>query len=425
MEWIRFNGISYTISIFIADTSHLKNRGLMLAFASSPYIITVWVGGPLATAFLNGPGWRWAYGSFAIITPAICSPLLALFVHNYRKAAKAGLLPKREEHNRTWFESVKYYLVEFDVVGLLLIVAGLALFLLPFNIYSRQPDGWRSPLIISFVAVGGLLVIAFAMWEKFLAPKTFIPYELLTDRTVLGACVLAGTLFISFYIWDQYFFSFLQVVVGLNLTHASYVMNIYSIGSCFWSLVVGFLIRYTGRFKWLALYFGVPVTILGIALMLNFRHAGVPVGYLVMCQIFIAVSGGTLVICEQVAVMAATSHQYVAVVLAIEGMFASIGGAVGSTVAAAIWNGLFPSRLLEYLPEETKGNFTEIYGSLPVQLSFEPGSPTRDALNAAYGEAQKWMLVSSTAIQVISIISVLAWRDIKIKDFKQVKGLVV
>jgi hypothetical protein len=35
-------------------------------------------------------------------------------------------------------------------------------------------------------------------------------------------------------------------------------------------------------------------------------------------QIFIALGGGALVICEQLAAMAATSHQYVAVVLAVE-----------------------------------------------------------------------------------------------------------
>ncbi|KAK0724543.1 major facilitator superfamily domain-containing protein [Lasiosphaeris hirsuta] len=423
--WVGYNGISYTISIFIADTSALKNRGLMLAFASSPYIITVWVGGPLAQAFLDGPGWRWAYGTFAIITPVVCMPLLALFWVNYRRADAAGLLPRREVVKRTSWQSVVHYFHEFDVVGLFLITAGLALFLLPFSIYHHQAEQWKSPLIIAFIVVGGVLIIGFAFWEKYFARVTFIPYELLMDRTVLGACILAATLFVSFYIWNSYFFSFLQVVTGLSVTEATYLTNTYSIGSCFWSIVVGILIRRTGRFKWIALYFGVPITILGVGLMIAFRQPGVNVGYIVMCQIFIAFGGGTLVICEQIAVMAATSHQYIAVVLAIEGMFASVGGAIGSTIAAAIWNGVFPERLAEFLPLESQGNFTEIYTQLPVQISYPPGSPTRDAINAAYGDAQKWMIVASTVIQIISIISVLVWRDIKVKDFKQVKGLVV
>ncbi|KAK4223695.1 putative siderophore iron transporter [Podospora fimiseda] len=423
--WVGYNGITYAMSIFIADTSSLRNRSLMFAFASSPYIVTVWIGGPIAEAFYKGPaGWRWGFGSFAIITPVICSPLLYLFWKNYKKAKAQGLIPERKS-NRTWWQSIKFYVIEFDAAGLLILIAGLAFFLLPFNLYFYQSKGWESPLIISFLVVGFVLCIGFAVYEKFYAPKTFIPYELLTDRTVLGACVLAGNLFISFYIWNSFFGSFLQVVNGLDITKTSYVLNIYSIGSCFWALVVGVLIRWTGRFKWLALYFGVPLTILGVALLAVFRQPGQNIGYIVMCQIFIAVSGGTLVICEQMAAMAATTHQYIAVVLAIEAMFSSVGGAIGSSVATALWGSVFKQSLIDNLPIEEQGNMTTIFSSLPVQLSYEMGTPTRTAIQRAYGDAQKYMIIASAVIQIISVISVICWRDIKVKDFKQVKGNVI
>lgn len=420
----RYNGLNYCLSIFIADTSSLKNRGLMFGFTSSPYIITVWCGGPVAQSFLNGAGFRWGFGMWAILTPAITMPLWGLFMWNYRKAEKAGLIPKRES-NRTMLESLKYYAIEFDVIGLLLIAGGLALFLLPFSLYSKQADGWRSALVVSMITIGGLMLIAFALYEKYVAPKTFIPWNLLMDRTVMGACILAATLFVEFYIWDSYFSSFLQAVNNLSVTKASYVVNIYSIGSCFWAVVVGFLIRYTGRFKWLALYFGVPMTILGVGLMIKFRQPDENVGFIVMCQIFIAFAGGTLVICEEIAVMAATSHQYIAVVLAIEGMFANVGGAIGATIAGAIWTGIFPVKLKEYLPADAQGNFTKIYGDLATQISYPYGSETRNAIAHAYGDAQRYMLIASTAILILALGSVAVWRDIKVKDFKQTKGNVI
>ncbi|KAI1941920.1 MFS siderochrome iron transporter 1 [Ophidiomyces ophidiicola] len=422
--WVGYNGISYSMSIFIADTSALKNRGLMFAFAASPYIITTWTSGPVATAFLNGAGFRWGFGVFAIITPVITFPLFGLFMYNYNKAKKAGLVPKRES-NRTKLESLKYYFIEFDVVGLILITGGLALFLLPFSLYSYQPDGWKSPMIIGLIIVGCVLLVSFALYERYWAPVTFIPFELLTDRTVVGACILSAVLFVSWYIWNSYFFSFLQVVPNLSITYSTYIGNVYSIGSCISGLIVGVLIRWSGRFKWIALYFGVPVTILGVGLMIKFRQPDVNVGYIVMCQVFIAFAGGACVICEQMAVMAATSHQYVAVILAVESMFASIGGAIGSTVAAAVWTGTFPKKLAEYLPSEAQGNLTSIYSDLKVQTSYPVGSPTRIAINKAYGEAQKYMLIGATAILSLGIVSVAIWRDIKVKDFKQVKGRVV
>ncbi|OAX80885.1 hypothetical protein ACJ72_04775 [Emergomyces africanus] len=136
-------------------------------------------------------------------------------------------------------------------------------------------------------------------------------------------------------------------------------------------------------------------------------------------------AGGTCVITEQMAVMAATSHQYVAVVLAVEAMFANIGGAIGQTVAAAIWTGVFPQRLVEYLPEETKGNASLIYADLNVQKSYPVGSLERNAINRAYGDGQKFMLIGGTAILAVSLGATMMWRDIKVKDFKQVKGLVI
>ena len=219
-----------------------------------------------------------------------------------------------------------------------------------------------------------------------------------------------------------------MVVNHLNVTHTSYVRNIYSMGSCFFSFIVGYGIRRTGRFKWLALYFGVPVTILGVSLMIHFRAPNTHIGYIVMCQVLIAISGGTLVICLQVAAMASTTHQYLASVIAVEGMFSSIGGAIGSTVSGAIWQGVFPNRLMRYLPVEVSSNATTynaIYSSIYTQLEYEIGSPTRIAIERAYGDAQRLMLIASSVLLIGALFSVMVWRDIKVTDFKQVKGLVV
>ncbi|KAI2611137.1 MFS general substrate transporter [Hypoxylon fragiforme] len=422
--WVGYNGISYSLSVFIADTSSLKNRGLMLAFISSPYIITVWITGPMAQSILESIGWRWGFGIFSIITPLMCLPLFFLFTFNYQKAKKAGLLVFTDSGRTTW-ESVKYYFWQFDVICLVLISGGFALFLLPFNIYSYQYYGWRDPLTICLIIFGGLLLIGAVVWEKFFAPVKFMPWELLMDRTVLGACILAAVLFVEYYIWTAYFTSFLQVVLDLNVTQTGYVSNIYSLGSCFFSFIVGILIRWTGRFKWISLYFGVPVTILSIGLLIHFRQPGTYLGWIIMCEILYAFAGGACVICEQMAVMAAAAHQHVAVVLAMEGMFSSVGGAIGGTVAAAIWTGLFPEALARYLPAEALPDLATIYSSLPAQLSYPMGSPTRDAIIAAYGDSLKWMFVAATAITTLGLVSVAMWRDIKVKDFKQVKGRVV
>lgn len=416
--------MSYCLQIFIADTSALENRALMFAFVNSPFLATTWMGGPLATAFMNGPGFRWAFATFAIITPLASIPLLLLFAYNTRKAKKAGLLPQSEK-TMTTREKIHHYCVEFDVIGLGLLVGGLALFLLPFSIYSYQALQWRSPLILGLLITGLVLIISFTLYEKYLAPKTLLPFHLMTDRTMIGGCATAGALFISFYIWDNFFTSFLQVVNGLSITQASYVSSIFAIGSCFFSLIVGFLVRWSGRFKWLALYFGMPVTFLGVGLMIHFRQPDVSIGYVIMCQILIAFAGGSLVICNQMAVMASVTHQYLAVAYALENMFANIGGGIGGSIASGVWTGIFPKKLAQYLPPESLPDLAEIYGDLEVQLSYPRGSPTRIAIEMAYCDAQRDMLIAAVAILVVPLISIALWRDIHLKDHKQVKGRVV
>ncbi|KAL8951288.1 MAG: hypothetical protein Q9222_002726 [Ikaeria aurantiellina] len=415
------NGLQYSLSVFVADTSSLRNRGLMQAFATSPNLITCWLAGPISSGYLRGPGWRWCYGTFTILVPAITLPLFALFVINYYKAKKQGLVPKRESQRTAW-QSFLYYCREFDALGLILLSGGVALFLLPFNLYTLQGKGWRSPLIICLLVFGIVLIIAFAVWEKFFAPATFIPYSLLLDRTVLGACILSSTFFLSYFIWSSYFSSFLQVVNDLSVADASYVVQTYTVGTVICSLAVGALIHYTGRYKPVCLYFGIPMSIFGLGLMIKFRQPDGYVGYIVMCQIFISFAAGTIIICDEIAIMAAASHQHIAVVLAVLGLFGNIGGAVGLTIAAAIWQDLFPKKLIEYLPPSELENLPLIYADLTTQLAYPVGSPARIAIQDAYGDAQKMMLIAGTAVWAAGLVGVLMWRDVRIIGIKQTKG---
>ncbi|KAI4265247.1 MAG: hypothetical protein L6R38_009559, partial [Xanthoria sp. 2 TBL-2021] len=387
------NGLQYSLSVFVADTSSLRNRGLMQAFASSPNLITCWLAGPISSGYLNGPGWRWCFGMFSILVPAITSPLFGLLVYNFHKAKKQNLVPMRDGQRTAW-QSVIYYCREFDALGLILLSGGVVLFLLPFHLYTLQARGWKSPLTICLLVFGIILIIIFALWERFFAPVTFIPYSLLLDRTVLGACILSSTLFISYFCWSIYFSSFLQVVNNLSVTDASYVVQSYTVGTVICSLVVGALIHYTGRYKPVCLYFGIPMSILGSGLMINFRRPDGNIGYIVMCQIFISFAAGTIIICDEIAIMAAASHQHVAVVLAVLGMFGNIGGAIGSTVAAAIWQDIFPTKLAEHLPASELPNLLAIYADIKIQLSFPVGTPARTAIQQAYGEAQMMMLIA-------------------------------
>lgn len=222
--------------------------------------------------------------------------------------------------------------------------------------------------------------------------------------------------------WDSTFYNYLQAVHNLSVANAGYVSNIYSIGGCFWSVVVALLIRVSGRFKWLTLTM-LSLEILGVGLMIHFRQPGYGIGYVIMCQIFIAFGGGSLVICEDMAVMAAAPQENVAGMLALIGLFSSVGGAIGQAISGAIYTNKFPSALDRYLPGNATLN-AELYGSLTTQLLYPMGSPERTAVIKAYAHTQWYLTIAGTCFLVPCFLFVAVWRDFKVKDLRQVKGRV-
>lgn len=159
--------------------------------------------------------------------------------------------------------------------------------------------------------------------------------------------------------------------------------------------------------------------------MIYFRQPGQHIGYVVMCQIFIAFAGGTLVVTNEIAALAAGDHGSVAMVLALINLSSQIGGAIGDSIAGAIWTNTFPKTLERALPAATKADYLTIYASLVEQLSYAQGTATRDAINYAYGVSQKDMCIASTVSLIVVLVGVWMWRDIRLDNKKQVKGNVV
>lgn len=113
LYWIGYNAIYLILDVFVADTSGLRNRAFAFAFVSTPFICTAFTGPLAGQSFLNTSGWRWAYGSFAIIVPFAFAPLAVVFKFYEKKAEKKGLY-KHVPSGRTVVQSLIHYFHEFD-----------------------------------------------------------------------------------------------------------------------------------------------------------------------------------------------------------------------------------------------------------------------------------------------------------------------
>ncbi|KAL2837133.1 major facilitator superfamily domain-containing protein [Aspergillus pseudoustus] len=418
---VGFGGLSYSWDVLAADVTSLRNRGLAFAFTSSPAIISAFAGSKAAEGFLENVSWRWGYGCWAIILPFVALPIYGMLSYNLRKAEKQGVLVREKRKFSLSPKTIWWAIIEFDLPGVFLFAAGMVVFLLPFTLASTAPHGWKSGYIIAMIIVGFFLIIFFGLYEFLVAPVPFLNYKHLTDRTVLGACLLDMTYQVSYYCYAAYLSSFLQVVYELDVATAGYVVNTFSVVSFVFLFVTGWLIRWTGRFKWI-LWICVPLYIFGLGLMIHFRQPGGYIGYIVMCEIFFSVAGSIFILCVQLAVLASVDHQHVAAVLSLLFVMGSIGSSIGSAISGAIWTNTFLPYLENHLPESAQANVALIFESLPTQLSYAVGTEVRDVLNDAYGYAQVRMLAAGTAFMVLGFIWVGMMRNLDVRKMTQTKG---
>ncbi|EED16028.1 siderochrome-iron transporter, putative [Talaromyces stipitatus ATCC 10500] len=421
---VGYTALNFILSVFVADASGLRNRAFAYAFTGTPSICTAFVGPLAAQALYEHSTWRWAYGCFAIIAFVIFTPLALIFKFYQRKAEKLNILV-REHSGRTLWQSIVYVFHEFDVIGVFLLMAAFILFLLPFSLETYGYSGYSSATFIAMVVIGILLFPVFIVWERFFARTEFIKWRLFRSRTVIGACGLSAVIFFNYYVWDQYFYYYVQVVYNLDTSKTGYMTEIYSVGSTIWAVMFGIWIRQTKHFKNICLYFGAPLMLLGAGLMIHFRGTQSQIGYLIMCQILIAFGGGTLVIGDEMAAMAAADRDGVPLMIAMLSLSSSIGGAIGYAVASAIYTNTFPSALLRALPDSAKADYETIYlGGSTTQLQYPPGSDVRNAINYAWAQSQKYECIAAAAVVVLAFPAIAVWKNYNV-DRKQVKGTVI
>ncbi|KAJ5726623.1 siderochrome-iron transporter MirB [Penicillium malachiteum] len=406
---VGFGGLGYSWDVLAADVTNLRNRGLAFAFTSSPAVLSAFAGSKVAADFYYQVNWRWGYGAYAIIVPAFALPVYFLLAYNLRKAERTGIITRERSRQKLNLQTLWWVIIEFDLLGVFLFASGLVIFLLPFTLAATAPKGWATGYIIAMLVVGFVLLVLFALNEIYLAPVPFLNHNFLKPQFPHQSD------------YPGYLSSFLMVVYNVDLATAGYVTNTFSACSFFFLFLAGFLIRWTGRFKWI-LWICVPLYILGLGLMIHFRQPGGCIGYIVMCDIFFSASGAIFILCCQLAVLAAIDHQHVASVLSLLFVMGGIGDAVGSAICGAIWTNTFYSQLEKNLPASALPDIALIYSTYTEQIIYPWGSPTRDAIIKSYGYAQPRMLAAGTAFMVLGFIWVAMIKDINVKKMSQTKG---
>jgi MFS family permease len=111
---VGFGGLSYTWDVLATDVTNLRNRGLAFAFTSSPALISAFAGSKAASDLLAHSNWRWGFGMWAIILPAVALPIYGILAYHLRQAEKKCILVKETENWKITPKTIWRAIVEFD-----------------------------------------------------------------------------------------------------------------------------------------------------------------------------------------------------------------------------------------------------------------------------------------------------------------------
>ena len=102
---------------------------------------------------VNGIGWRWGIGMFAILMPFCASFIVVTLIYFGRKSRKAGLVVKKR---LTLYD----YCSLIDLGGMILLLGGFVMLLLPFCLAATTPSQWKTAYLDALIGVGAVFLVS-------------------------------------------------------------------------------------------------------------------------------------------------------------------------------------------------------------------------------------------------------------------------
>src|SRR5207302_509537 len=208
----------------IGDIFSPRERGRWMGLIMSVFGLGSIVG-PLVGGFITDHfGWRWV---FYVNLPL---GLIALALIGF-------LLPRLAGHGR----------VRIDWLGIALLIAGVLPVLIGLT-WAGLTYPWGSPQVIGALVGGGVLLVAFAVWENH-AAEPIVTLHLFENRAFTVAVILSFLVGVSLFGALTFLPLYAQGVLGYSAQDSGLVLAPLMVGFVLGSLVGGQLTTRTGRYK--------------------------------------------------------------------------------------------------------------------------------------------------------------------------------
>lgn len=415
------SGLDLLSDIIVGDLTPLQWRGFFGSAIALPFIVTVPVSGFIAEAFVDN--WRWGLGMFAILVPVLLLPAIFTLYVMQRRGEQAGMVtmaaskrlrtgaegdsedPTKSVGFVFWAKLLYQGLIDIDIIGLLILGTSFALILLPFTLAETADDGWADGGIIAMLVVGVVLLVAFGLFEKYLASKPIMTRRILNNRTFLVAVTIYTFNQMASSVRFTYFSSYIYIIKEWTTYEWTIFLGTTTMGLCIVGPIVGLIQRRTHRYKSL-MVFGAAARLLGYGLLV--RGDGKMIqgtARLVAAQLIFCL-GSFNVVGVRVGSQASVPHEDMASIISLLTLWSTLGSSIGSAVSSAIWTNEMLDRMYTEMPGVDEATVQELYGNIrTLRTGYDFDDPVRQGAIRAYAHVNGHIMTAAVVLAAVPLIA--------------------
>ncbi|ODT75809.1 MAG: EmrB/QacA family drug resistance transporter [Pelagibacterium sp. SCN 64-44] len=362
-------GLMVVAMTVVADIIPPRQRGKVQGLFGAVFGVATIVG-PLAGGFIvEQLSWQWI---FLINLPL---GILALAV------IAVALKPRAER--------VKH---SIDYAGFVLLSGGLTALVLATSLGGNTWP-WFSVEIVGLVIFAVIALAAF-VWVESRAAEPVLPLDLFRNNTFAVTSAVGFLVGMAMFGSITFLPMYLQLAKGISPTDSALQLLPMMVGLIGASMLSGFLMTRTGRYKFLPII-SISALIVGLVLLANMQ-LDTP-AWLVALYMFLVGAGiGPVNSVSVTATQNAVAREVVGAATAGTTLFRQIGGSIGVSVFGAIFSSGIAARLADILPE---GGGT---GSFNAQLVATLPEPIRNMVLEAFASALHPVFYTAAGAAVIA-----------------------
>jgi MFS transporter, SIT family, siderophore-iron:H+ symporter len=337
-----------------------------------------------------------------------------------RRARKQGALDKYTSAFQSAGGASKLSLALFwqlDVIGVILLIAVLALILTPLTIAGGFSNKWAQAHVIAPLVVGILCIPALIVYELKYAVHPLLPVRRMKDRGIWGPMGIALFLNFAWGMQADYLYTVLIVAFDFSIAGATRVTQLYSFTSVIWGTILGLIVYRVRRLKPFIVA-GVCIYMVAFGLMIHYRGGSGSKSGVIGAQVLLGFAGGMFPYPAQASLQVQVTHEYLAVMTGLYLATYNVGSAFGYTVSGAMWTQVLPAELERRLlfQDNTTLAATAYGNPFVVATEYPMGTDVREALVDGYQHVQRLLCITGLCLCVPLLVFAFCIRNPRLDE---------